>query len=84
MSGMPCFGKGGSSRNSHDMRLYGMPGMGLLISLSTLTYTANIGILRGSIHIYASMFWVTLACDSTSFRCGGYTGFHDASIIYIG
>ena len=68
MSGMPCFGKGGSSRNSHDMILYGMPGMGLLISPSLRIYTANIGILRGSIHIYASMFWVTLSSDSPFFR----------------
>ena len=67
---MPSFGKGGGSRYSHEMRLSGMPGMGLLISPSLRTYTVNIGIWRGSILMYASMFWVTLAGDSTSFRCG--------------
>ena len=81
---MPSFGKGGGSRNSHEMRLYGLPGMGLLISPSLRTYTACIGIWRGSISMYASMFWVTLAGDSTSFRCGGDTGFHDAHMIYVG
>ena len=81
---MPSFGKGGGSRNSHEMRLSGLPGMGLLISPSLRTYTANIGIWRGSIPMYASMFWVTLAGDSTSFRCGEDTGFHDAHMIYVG
>ena len=38
---MPSFGKGGGSRNSHEMRLSGMPGMDLLISPSLQTYTAN-------------------------------------------
>ena len=67
---MPSFGKGRGSRKSHEMRLSGMLGMGLLISASLQTHTANIGILRGSISMYASMFWVTLAGDSTSFQCG--------------
>ena len=67
---MPSFGKGGGSCNSHDMRLSGMSGMGLLISPSLRTYTANIGIWRGSYPMYASMFWVTWASDSTSFQCG--------------
>ena len=40
---MPSFGKGGGSRNSHEMRLSGMSGMGLLISPSLRTYTVNIG-----------------------------------------
>ena len=43
-----------------------MPGMDLLISPSFRTYTANIGIWRGSIPMYASMFWVTLTGVSTS------------------
>ena len=81
---MPSFGKGGGSRNSHEMRLPGMPGMGLLISPSLRTYTANIGIWRGLILMYASMFWVTLVGDSTSFRCGVDTGFHDSHMIYVG
>ena len=31
MSGDASFEKGGGSRNSHEMRLFGIPGMGLLI-----------------------------------------------------
>ena len=81
---MPSFGKFGGSLNSHEMRLSGMPGMGLLISPSLRTYTANIGIWRDSIPMYASMFWVTLAGDSTTFHCGVDTGFHDAYMIYVG
>ena len=61
------FGKGEGSRNSHEMRLSGMTGMGLLISPSLRTNTANIGIWQGSIPMYASMFWVTFVGDSTSF-----------------
>ena len=64
---MPSFGKARGSRNSHEMRLSGMPGMGLLISPILETYTNNIGIWQGSISMNASMFWVTLAGDSTSF-----------------
>ena len=76
---MLSFGKVGGSRNSHEMWLSGIPGMGLLISSSLLTYTANIGIWRGSIPMYASMFWVTLAVDSTSFGVGFHdNGIHDA------
>ena len=81
---MPSFGKGGGSRNSHEMILSGMPGMGLFTSPSLRTYTANIGIWRGSIPMYASMFWVTLAGDSTSFQCEEDTGFHDAHMIFVG
>ena len=80
---MTSFGKDGISRNSHEMRLSGIPAMGLLISPRLQTYTANIGIWRGSIPMYASMFWVTLAGDSTSFRCGGDVGFHDIEMIYV-
>ena len=59
--------------------------MGLLISPSLQTYTANIGIWRGSIPMYARMFWFTLASDCTSFHVGFHdTGFHDAPIIYVG
>ena len=75
---------GGGSRNSNEMRMSGLSGMGLLITHSLGTYTANIGIWRGSIPMYASMFWVTLAGDSTYFRCGGDTGLHDAHMIYVG
>ena len=81
---MLSFGKGEGSHNSNEMRLSGMPGINFLISPSLHTYTSNIGIWRGSIPMYASMFWVTLAGDSTSFRCGGDTGFHDAHMIYVG
>ena len=81
---MTSFMKGRGTCNSHDMSLSGMPGMGLLIPPSLLRYTANIGIWQGSILMYASMFWVTLAGDSTSFRCGGGTGFHNAHMIYVG
>ena len=34
MSSVPFFGKGEGSRNSPELRLSGMPGMGLLISPS--------------------------------------------------
>ena len=81
---IPSFGKGGGLHNSHEMRLSGMMGMSLLVSPSLLTYTANIGIWRGSIPMYASMYWVTLAGDSTSFQCRGDNGFHDAHMIYVG
>ena len=67
---MTSFGKGGGSRSYNAMILFGMPGMGLPIYPTLRTYTANIGIWRGSIPMYARMFWVTLAGDSTSFRCG--------------
>ena len=80
---MPSFGKGGGSRNSHEMRLSNMLGMGLLISHSLQTYIAHIGIWGGSIPMYASMFWVTLAGNSTSFWCGVDTGFHKARMIYV-
>ena len=81
---MPSFGKGEASRYSHEMRLSGMPGLGLLIYPSLRTYTVNIGILRGSIPMYDRMFWVTLAGDSNSFACGGDAGFNDAHMIYVG
>ena len=81
---MPFFGKGGGSRNSHEMRLSGMSGMGILISLSLRTYTANKRIWRGSIPMYAGMFWVTLVGDSTSFWFGRDTGFHNTHTIYVG
>ena len=55
---MASFEKGRVSRNSYDMRQSVMPGIGRI--------TANIGIWRCSIHMYASMFWVTFAGDSTS------------------
>ena len=70
MSGDAFFWEGRSSHNSHEMRLSGMPSMGLLISPILRTYTTNIGIWRVSIPMYASMFWVTFAGDSTAFRCG--------------
>ena len=65
---MPFFKKEGGSRNSHEMRLSGMTSMGLFIYPSLQTYIANIGIRRGLISMYASMFWNTLADDSTFFR----------------
>ena len=74
------FRKEGGSRNSLEMRMSGMTGMSLHISPSLRNYSANVGIWRGSIPIYSSMLWVTLARDSTSFRYGGDTGFHDAHI----
>ena len=81
---MPSFGKGRGSRNSHEMRMSNIPGMGLFISPSLQTYTANIGIWRGLILVYASMFWVTLTSDSTSFWCEVDTEFHDAHMIHVG
>ena len=81
---MPSFGEEKDLRNSQEMRLFGMLDLGLLISPSIRTYTTNIVIWQGSIPMYASMFWVTMASDSTSFRCGGDTGFHDAHMIYVG
>ena len=81
---MPSFAKGGGSRNSHEMRLSGMTDMVLLISRSLRTYTANIGIWRGSISMYHSMFWVNLVGDSTSLWCGVDTGCHDAHMICVG
>ena len=53
---MPSFDKGGGSRNSHEKRLFGMLGMGLLISPSLRIDTGTIGIWLGSIPMYASMF----------------------------
>ena len=69
---MPSFGKRRGLRNSHEMRLFGMAGMGLLISPSLRTYNTNIEISRGSIFMYAFIFWVTLVCDSTSLPCGAF------------
>ena len=80
---MPFFEKGGGSGNNHEMRLSGMPGMGLLISPSLQTYTANMGIRQGSILMYASMFWVTLSGDSTSFSVLERQWIHDARMIYV-
>ena len=84
MRGYDFFQEGGGSCNSHEMRRSGLPRVGIIISPSLQTYTANIGIQRGSIPIYASMFWVTLAGDSIAFQCGVDTGFHDAHMIYVG
>ena len=82
---MPYFWMGGGSCNSHDIILFGMSGMCLLISPRHRTNSANIGIWRGLISMYASMFWVTFVGDSTSFRCGFLdTGFHDAHKIHVG
>ena len=72
-------GNGGGSRNSHEMIHSSMTGMVFLISPSIRTYTANIGIWRGSVPMYASMFWVTLADDSTSFG----VGFHDTDSMML-
>ena len=49
MSGDASFEKGGGSRNSHEMRLSSIHGIGLLISPALRTYTANIGIWQGLI-----------------------------------
>ena len=70
---MPYFTKDGGSHNSHEMRLSGMPGMGLLISLSLQTYTTNIRIWQGSIPMYANMFWVSSIGDFTYFYGVGET-----------
>ena len=82
---MPSFGKGGGSRNSHEMRMSGMPGMSILIYLRIRTYTANIGIC-------GVQFPFTLACFGSHwpviphlFDVGfNDTGFHDANMIYVG
>ena len=84
LSGDALFWEGGGSRNSNEMRLSGMPALSLLISPNLRTNTHNIEILCGSILMYSSMFWVTLADYSTSFLCGGDTGFHDAHMIHVG
>ena len=81
---MSYFGKGGDSRNCHEIRLFSMPSIGLLISHILRTYTSNIGIWRGSFPMYTSMFWITLAGDFTSFQCGGDIGFFDAHMINVG
>ena len=47
---MPSIWKDGGLRNSHKMRLSGIPVMFLLISPSIQTYIANIDIWRGSIY----------------------------------
>ena len=70
MNGDALFREGGGSYNSHEMILSSMPGMGLLISPSIRTYNATVGIWQTSIPMYANMFWVTLARDSNSFKCG--------------
>ena len=80
---MSSFGKNGGLCNSQEMILSVMPGMGLFISPSLQTYNVNIGIWWGSIHMYASMFWVTLACDLISFRCRVDIRFHDDHMIYV-
>ena len=67
---MPSFEKGIGSRNSHEMILSIMPGMGLVLSPSLQTYTANIEIWRGAIPMYARMFWVTLQVIPPIFRVG--------------
>ena len=81
---MPSLWKGEGSRNSHGMSLSVLSSMGPHTSLSIWTYTANIEIWRGSIPMYASMFWVTFAGDSTYYRCGKDTGFYDSRMIYVG
>ena len=81
---MLSFEKCGGSRKSHEMILSVMPGMGLLIPPSLRTYTSNIGIWRGSIPMYACMFWVIFDDDSTYFRCVKDTRFHDSHMIYVG
>ena len=85
MSGDAFFWEGRSSHNSHEMRLSGIPGMGLLISPSLRTYTANI---RSS----GVQFPCTLACFGSLcpvippiFGVGFQDiGFHDAHMIYVG
>ena len=67
---MHSFEKSGGSRNYHEMRLSGMLGMGLLISPSLRTFTANIEIWRGSVAMYTSMFWVTFAVILPYFALG--------------
>ena len=82
---MPSFRKGRGLHKSHEMRQSDMPGMGLLISSSLQTYTTNIGIWQCSIPMYASMFWVTLAGDSTFLGVGFHdSGFYNAHMIYVG
>ena len=78
---MPYFEKGGVSRNSHEMRVSDMPGMCLLIYPSLRTYTANLGISRGSIRMYASMFWSLWLVIETFFSVGE-TLDNDAHMIY--
>ena len=72
---MPFFEKVEDSRNSHEMRLFGLPGMGVHTSSSLRTYTANIGYGGIKFPMYASMFRVTLAGYSTSFWFGATLDF---------
>ena len=81
---MPSFMKVGGSYSSHEMRLSGMSGMGLLISRSLRTYTANIGIWRVSFPMYASIFWVTFSGVPPLFGVGCHdTRFRDAQMIDV-
>ena len=76
---MPFFGKGGGSRNSHEMRLSGMSGMDLLICPSLRTYTANIWIC--ALACFGSLWTVIPPLFGVGFHD---IGFHDAYIIYVG
>ena len=82
---IPYFGKGRGLRNSHEMCLFGMSGMGLFISPSLRTYTANIGIWQGSIPMYSSMFRVSWPAIPPFFGVGFHdTRFTYAKMIYVG
>ena len=76
---MPSFGKGECSRNSHDMRLSGMPGMGLLKSPSLRTYG---GVqFPCTLSYFGSLSPVIPPLFGVGFHD---TGFHDAHMIYVG
>ena len=82
---MPSFRKGRGSRNSYEMILCGISGMGLLISPSIQTYTTNIGMWWGSIPCTLACFESLWPVIPPMFGVGFHdTGFHDANMIYVG
>ena len=66
---MSSLEKGGDSRNSHDMRLSGILGIGLLISRRLNLYW-QYRELAGFDSIYTLAYSNHFGRDSLSFRCG--------------
>ena len=81
---MPSFGKGGGSRNSHEMRLYGMYGM---VSLYLLVFEPIL-LIKGSggvqfpctLAFFGSLWPMIPPLFGVGFND---TGFHDAHMIYV-
>ena len=70
MSSNSFFHEGRGLCNSHEMRLFVQKGMGLLNLLFFELILPIQGSNKVRLPVYASMFWFTLAGDSTSFWCG--------------